>query len=494
MPNPRIRVSTIAIAVLAAGVLGGASVTPVAAAPADPCSAAYPGFGVGNWPPACWRPYSNTSPFNVPIPPNPKLNPRSAQIVQRLLERGPPVPERAGISQSGEDFDKPLYWARTTDPLLTVHGSAPVEGDRIHVPTGAKPAGGDDAHMTIVQPDGWEYIFWRASAPAGGVLNVETGRKMRVDGDGFGNGVVAARFGNLAGRVRVQEMEGGVINHALVMALPCTSGRYVWPSVTAGSKCANPTDAPSLGDRFQLALSDSQINAMPVPSWKKTILRALGHYGAYVGEQGAHWSLLGFESGASYTSFGVPDQLVAFAQKAGISQSSDGIYYFKMDGVDWARYLRVVDPSVARTAPPVSTLGRVRLWRLSVKPRRFRAVRGGRTARRKRARRGAAIRYRLSAPGSVTFTILRMARGRKVGGDCRRPSRRNRRGRRCRRQLGVGSFSASAVRGLNRTPFSGRLGRKRLRPGAYRVRAVAVNATGLRSIPKRAGFRVLRRR
>jgi hypothetical protein len=86
MPNLRIRVSTIAIAVLASGALGGLVATPVAAALNDPCSAAYPNFGVGNWPPGCWRPYADTSPFNVPIPPNPKLNPRSAQIVKRLVE------------------------------------------------------------------------------------------------------------------------------------------------------------------------------------------------------------------------------------------------------------------------------------------------------------------------------------------------------------------------------------------------------------------------
>jgi hypothetical protein len=466
MPNVRIRVPTIAIAVLASGALGALAAVPAAAAPAGPCSAAYPYFGVGDWPPACWRPYAATSPFNVPIPPNPKLNPRSAAIVRRLVEQGPPAPERLGISHSGGDFDHPLYWARATDPLVTVHGSAPVEGDRIHVPAGAKPADGDDAHMTIVEPDGWEYDFWRAGAPAGGRLNVETGRKLRVDGSGFGTGVVEARFGSLAGSVRAQEMEGGVIDHALVMTVKCTSGRRVWPSVNAGSRCSNPTDAPSLGDRFQLALSDGQIDAMPVPSWKKTILRALSHYGAYVGEQGSHWSLLGFESGASYTSFGLPDQLVVFAQRAGVSPSSDGVYYLWMNDIDWARHLRVVDPSVARSTP-AAALGRLHLWHLSVKPRRLRAG------------RRAAIRYRLSARASVTFAIAR-AGGRKA--------------RRSRSYVGVGSFSAGATRGLNRTRLPRRLAHRRLRPGTYRLTAVAVDAAGARSSPKRAGFRVLRRR
>ena len=291
------------------------------AAPQDPCAPAFGSFSAGNWPPACWRPYSDASPFNVRVPPNPTLNPRSAQIVQRLVGFGPPTPERAGIADGGDDFGKPVYFAQPSDPVVTLNGSgsSPIDGERIHVPAGARPASGGDAHMTIVQANGWEYDLYRAQEPSGGVLNYSSGRKIRIDGDGLNSAATASRFGNLAGKVTEPELRAGVINHALVMTVNCTSGSFVWPAAKTDSRCSDPTDAPPMGAHFWLAMSDGQINALPVPAWKKTILRAAAHYGAFVGDStSSPWSLLGFWSGTSYTSFGVADPMVAFAQSVGI--------------------------------------------------------------------------------------------------------------------------------------------------------------------------------
>ena len=102
--------------------------------------------------------------------------------------------------------------------------------------------------------------------------------------------------------------------------------------------------------RFQLDLSPSEIDALPVPGWKKTILRAMAEYGLYVGDTtgGTPWNIW-FESSSTYTSFGRSDPMVEFAREAGIPRSSDGRYYFDWgSGVDWRRHLRVVDPCVAQ--------------------------------------------------------------------------------------------------------------------------------------------------
>ena len=464
------------------------------AAPQDPCAPAFGSFSAGNWPPACWRPYSDASPFNVRVPPNPTLNPRSAQIVQRLVGFGPPTPERAGIADGGNDFGKPVYFAQPSDPVVTLNGSgsSPIDGERIHVPAGARPASGGDAHMTIVQSNGWEYDLYRAQEPSGGVLNYNSGRKIRIDGDGLNSAATASRFGNLAGKVTEPELRAGVINHALVMTVNCTSGSFVWPAAKTDSRCSDPTDAPPMGAHFWLAMSDGQINALPVPAWKKTILRAAAHYGAFVGDStSSPWSLLGFWSGTSYTSFGVADPMVAFAQSVGI-KSSGGIYYFPIDGgVDWASNLRVLDPSVARNGVP-SSASALRLWAVSVKPRRFRATSSSASVAR-RARKGARVRFRLSRAATVTVAVLRATRGRRAGGRCRKATRGNRRGRPCTRYSGVGNLSFNGKRGLNRPRFSGRVKRKRLRAGRYRLVAVASDATGARSLSKRTGFRVVRR-
>jgi hypothetical protein len=48
-------------------------------------------------------------------------------------------------------------------------------------------------------------------------------------------------------------------------------------------------------------------------------------------------------------------------------------------------------------------------------------------------------------------------------------------------------------RGVNRVAFSGRIGRRKLKPGVYRATLVATDAAGNRSKPKRLTFRVVRR-
>jgi hypothetical protein len=87
-----------------------------------------------------------------------------------------------------------------------------------------------------------------------------------------------------------------------------------------------------------------------VPDWKKTILRAMAHYGMYFGDTGGGTWGLQMESGSTYTSFGQEDQMMSFAKEARVP-SYNGKYVFNVrDGVDWAKYLRVVDPCEARAS------------------------------------------------------------------------------------------------------------------------------------------------
>lgn len=118
--------------------------------------------------------------------------------------------------------------------------------------------------------------------------------------------------------------------------------------------------------------------------------------------------------------------------------------------------------------------------------------------RRRHLKRSTIFRYRLSEPAKVTFTVSRKVLGRRVGGRCRRRTRANRGRKRC--VLGfrrVGSpFARNAKRGAERIRFAGKVprrsgsGRRRLRPGVYRVTAVAIGADGRRSRPRRASFRI----
>jgi hypothetical protein len=328
-------------------------------------------FKAGAWPSGCWRPYGDSSPFNQTIPDGSPSHPDSAAIIQRLSGWGGPSDLRAGIADSSSDWQHPTYYSQSSDPLYTLHctesswGTCEIEGMQVRIPQQARAAGGGDAHMTVVdQQAGWEYDLYkycyqrcssssvRTLPQGGGDVYFRWGGRTRIDGDGLDSDATAARVGNLAGVIRAEEMQRGRIDHALFMVVKCDSGQKVYPAMGLGAKCSDPSHAPAEGMRFQLTLSDSQIDALSVPAWKKTILRAMAHYGLYVGDTGGSPWDLEFESGSTYTSFGYEDRMVSFAKQAGIPQSSDGRYYFNVkDGVDWTRYLRVVDPCGGVKAP-----------------------------------------------------------------------------------------------------------------------------------------------
>lgn len=117
-----------------------------------------------------------------------------------------------------------------------------------------------------------------------------------------------------------------------------------------------------------------------------------------------------------------------------------------------------------------------------------------RTAPRAAARRprGTRFRYRLSEAATVRIEIARRAPGRRVGRRCRRPSRRLSGHRRCARYVRVGVVRASGKAGSNRLSFSGRIGRRVLRPGRYRARATATDHAGNVAAERRLTFRVVR--
>ena len=108
------------------------------------------------------------------------------------------------------------------------------------------------------------------------------------------------------------------------------------------------------------------------------------------------------------------------------------------------------------------------------RPWRCRRRRSGSSAAAAAGRvpRGTRVRFGLSEPASVRFTIRRRSGGRPIG-----------------------SFVRSASAGPNSVRFSGRLrvrGRTlSLAPGRYRLTLVATDAAGNRSAPRRVPFRVV---
>ena len=337
--------------------VGGSSCT------ATSFAAGFGSFSSRSQPSGCWRPYASSSPFNTPVGPSAEATPGSAQQVARLLSGGAISHFVAG--DTAKDFGTAVYYPSQTDPTYTIHcteawGRCDLEGQQIHLPEGATPSGvwpignGDsDSHLTVVdQASGWEYDLWNVRSIESGRIVVKWGGKTRIDGEGLDSDAVAARFGSLGGIIRPQELQSGVIDHALALTIPCTAG-FVAPATKGGLECgeAGMSSANSLpmGAHLQLQLSSAQIQAMNVPTWKKAILQALSTYGAYVEDttgDASQWGLK-WESAASQTSVGGSDGFVALAksldmQPEDYNGNGQSEYWFDIaSGVDWSQ-LRVI--------------------------------------------------------------------------------------------------------------------------------------------------------
>lgn len=162
----------------------------------DPCTPAFGSFAAGSWPPGCWRPYANTSPFNQLIPANPLLASNSPAIVTKLNSwvdsaglHGP-SDMYAGYADTTHDYEHPVYYSRPTDPLYTINCTrwpCPVINGQplsIRIPSQARAAGGSDGHMTVVdQSSKWEYDLYEAPQtlpPGGGSINVSSWGRTRI--------------------------------------------------------------------------------------------------------------------------------------------------------------------------------------------------------------------------------------------------------------------------------------------------------------------------
>jgi len=106
------------------------------------------------------------------------------------------------------------------------------------------------------------------------------------------------------------------------------------------------------------------------------------------------------------------------------------------------------------------------------------------------ARTGTKIKFSLSEPASVSLRIEQALKGRRSKGRCVRPSRLLRK-KKCTRYVKKGTLKRTGVQGPNRVPFSGRIGKRALKPGRYRVVIQGTDAAGNVSTAKKAKFRIV---
>jgi hypothetical protein len=261
------------------------------------------------------------------------------------------LPDASIQGGTSADFAHPVYLASSTDPLVTLGStcgtSAGTSGSQIHIPAKARPTISSDAHMGVIQANGDEWDFW-STTRQGGVADWQNGDIINCQDSGNHSNIVtdsgslphSATSGAAlsAGDLRVNELQNGVIPHALFVVVPSTNG-YVYP----GQSNAGQGGSIPIGARVQLKWTDAQIDAMTgQAAWEKTLLHQLHDYGLYVLDTGGDgWITYKWESPTQYTSFGATNPGAAWAS------TNKPPTTWTPSGINWATDLLIVDACYA---------------------------------------------------------------------------------------------------------------------------------------------------
>lgn len=247
----------------------------------------------------CRRPYTDSSPWNTPIGPDPDYHPDSDAYIAELAEAGK-------LTSDPTQYTTPVYEVsartrRVTVELTGLYSYVTADNSILNrlqpgaidvpIPPNAETSAGDDSELILVDPvTGDEWGFWqlrrsdagRWSAVNAYHYNIRWSGVPPREQDGRPFGSRGAGVPQLVGLVLPCEIERGRIEHALGFAYDHPSEEHVYPA----SKSDGTGDDSALpeGSRLQL---DPSITEGEMREWGcrgpcLTVARALQTYGMYV--------------------------------------------------------------------------------------------------------------------------------------------------------------------------------------------------------------------
>ena len=178
-----------------------------------------------------------------------------------------------------------FYYADESDPgPYPIPPDAPIEGG---------PNASGDRHVLVLDADNlllYELFDAHPSgqgwtAGSGAVFDLGS-NALRPDG---WTSADAAGLPMLPGLVRYDEVQEGVIDHALRFTVNATQRAYVYPATHFASSSSDP-DLPPMGLRLRLKAG---FDISGFPACDQVILQALKTYGMLVADNGSSWYLSG---------------------------------------------------------------------------------------------------------------------------------------------------------------------------------------------------------
>lgn len=274
--------------------------------------------GYSNSLPGNWRPFSDDSPFNTPIPEDAAVHPDSDQIIGLMAKKATHI-------RLAKKYSIPV-WAVSEEHVRTTFLMSNKIFDRwdkddngisdIAIPLvrGMWPEPTNDGHICIIdrhRKTAWElsrYHGFDAKDPLTGLPRCTTFNVWNLNNRGVGNpfegkkwftrGGRGSGFPLIAGLVRPEELDWGEIRHALIFTYPHIkkdrSGKniFVSPAVRSDGKTYG-TFHPVMGMRLQLnpGLRPDDFKHMGLNRESRILARALQIYGMYLGDTGGAMAL-----------------------------------------------------------------------------------------------------------------------------------------------------------------------------------------------------------
>jgi len=245
--------------------------------------------------------YAPTSYWNAPLAPDAPLDPASTALVGALRsEVSWEFENHAGPGISTSEWSVPLYTVPADQPLVRVTldaGNAPALQEafaEVPIPPDAEPAAGTDATLVVWQPASdkvWE--FWHASREAdgwhadwGGATREVSRGKGYYDAEAWPGarpwwGDSSTSMGVIGGLITLEDLERGVINHALQMAIPkARAGLWAWPAQRTDGRSEDPLTLPE-GAHLRLD-PNLDLESLAMPRMTRLMAQAAQRYGIYV--------------------------------------------------------------------------------------------------------------------------------------------------------------------------------------------------------------------
>ncbi len=240
---------------------------------------------------------------------------------------------RAGSTFLHPDFGPPSYGiphdvVDGSHPTVSLDFWWPGESDPGPYPFGSDTTveGGSDRHALMVDADTcilYElYVaHWNGGDPwagSGAIFPLDSNH-LRPKG---WTSADAAGLPIFPGLVRWDEVEAGVIDHAIRFTVACTKQKFIWPARHQAG--VDDRRCPPMGARFRLKAG---FDASGYSAEARVIIEAMKRYGMIVADNGSDWYFQG-EVSPNWT-YGLMDELKTIPAKAFVAVDEKGCRRWK---------------------------------------------------------------------------------------------------------------------------------------------------------------------